>query len=439
MYKNPGVSGLTYTCIRFGEIQWIQNQSEVYDEIFFHQDSSRIKDGIIRSSAAVTLDLVGDSYKLGNIRIFNTNKEMQECTLPSQNCQTSWGKEMIGFVKPVFCDLSMDGVDELLAPECSLGDASDGRIPDKLPRDAEKIRTYYYLRNNPMTTRCSKPPSLPPMQQYNVTRLFVVKASTYSNSTGRCNPIGTNRFGSDAKDAAVFNYHETRLEGFSCFIAAKINIQVGVMCNAVGNLTGKYLVSTKRRENLEPDRLLGQALYLLPHILAESRLEGDGSTFGHMYRVDLSTLNDRIKYVVQMAFILAHNQLSKEFDRRNLLADPIAAESCDLSVLGRAGCPISLAKIKFRNKIWAVNATVNPMKVYLWLAANLLFTESAILHFILQATSTRPVVIDPAAVAITTDEMLTESPDYLSRTLIKTLVGLSGASALSCGSKVVNS
>jgi hypothetical protein len=211
------------------------------------------------------------------------------------------------------------------------------------------------------------------LQEPDGTNISLSAWASYLIQDPACNPIGTNRFGSDAKDAAVSNYHETRLEGSPCFIAAKINFQVGVMRNTVGNLTGKYLVSTKRHENLERDRWLGQALYLLPHILADSELEGGQSTFSHMYRVDLSTLNDRIKYVVQMAFILAHNQLSKEFDRRNLLVDPIAANSCDLSVLGPEGCPISLAKIKFRNTIWAVKATVNPMKVYLWSATNLLF------------------------------------------------------------------
>lgn len=50
-----------------------------------------------------------------------------------------------------------------------------------------------------------------------------------------------------------------------------------------------------------------------------------------------------------------------------------------------------------------LKASVIPTRLYSWLALNLLFTVSGILHIILQQSSSRPVVIDTAAVALTTD------------------------------------
>jgi hypothetical protein len=42
-------------------------------------------------------------------------------------------------------------------------------------------------------------------------------------------------------------------------------------------------------------------------------------------------------------------------------------------------------------------------RVWVWFALNLVFTISGILHLVLQRESSRPVVIDTAAVALTTD------------------------------------
>lgn len=50
-----------------------------------------------------------------------------------------------------------------------------------------------------------------------------------------------------------------------------------------------------------------------------------------------------------------------------------------------------------------LQANIKTSRVYIWLAFNLMFTLFGILHIILQSRSSHPVVIDTAAVALTTD------------------------------------
>jgi hypothetical protein len=62
-----------------------------------------------------------------------------------------------------------------------------------------------------------------------------------------------------------------------------------------------------------------------------------------------------------------------------------------------------------------LRASIKKERVYVWLALNVLFTTAGVLHIILQQRNSRPVVIDTAAVAITTDasRLLAKTVDRL--------------------------
>ncbi|KAI5789171.1 hypothetical protein FPQ18DRAFT_306981 [Pyronema domesticum] len=73
-----------------------------------------------------------------------------------------------------------------------------------------------------------------------------------------------------------------------------------------------------------------------------------------------------------------------------------------------------MKKLKVSVHVFEANIIYN--RLFFWLLINLLFTLSGIMHIILQSTCSRPVIMDTAAVALTTDvSKLLFDPDVKSR------------------------
>jgi hypothetical protein len=63
----------------------------------------------------------------------------------------------------------------------------------------------------------------------------------------------------------------------------------------------------------------------------------------------------------------------------------------------------STSLLIYKKEVTLIQAHVKAKRVWIWFGINLLFTLSGLLYMVLQQTSSWPVVIDTAAIVITTD------------------------------------
>jgi hypothetical protein len=169
--------------------------------------------------------------------------------------------------------------------------------------------------------------------------------------------------------------------GVICYIAGTITIHAGVMRNAlVRKNPPKRLVDILRAKNLEPDRWVLPAFDTLP-LLVEATTRMNTT---HV-RSGWNTTDEYVRSVLHTAY-------------------SVAWETFDTSLsplIERISIPVSALEVK-----------ISQTPLFLWLFTNLLFPLSGVLHIILQSTCSRPVIIDTATVALTTDvSKLLADPD----------------------------
>jgi hypothetical protein len=167
-----------------------------------------------------------------------------------------------------------------------------------------------------------------------------------------------------------------------CYIAGKVNIQAEIM-RGVGN--GRIhpnwtLVSNVKRDvtKFEPDRWVNETMYLLPHFLHFI------STTNDVYRPQTTDLEGYIKNVVQNAYSAIWAVLDATLNLTPDKHDP--------------GKSAFISGITFMMRV-----RIKKQRLYAWLALNLLFTISGILHLLFERLSSRPIIVDTTAAALTSD------------------------------------
>ncbi|KAI5791286.1 hypothetical protein FPQ18DRAFT_409307 [Pyronema domesticum] len=166
----------------------------------------------------------------------------------------------------------------------------------------------------------------------------------------------------------------------SCYTTGKVHITAGVMRNVTGgNVLSRTSADIERPDSkdFEADRWVQQAFDLLPDVLAKI-----GATNLTAYSTSATPLWNNMdaymKSIIQMAYTATWIVMDQTF-RENT------------------------SPLVYKKEITLVQAHVKVERVWIWFGINLLFTLSGVLHMVLQQSSSRPVVIDTAAVAITTD------------------------------------
>jgi hypothetical protein len=285
---------------------------------------------------------------------------------------------------PSGSDDTWDGI-SLSAPTISLTDyfdCSDSRC--QFSTDQPSSDSSY---NNPNALEaiqwgCSL--QLPDRETYSKQSNLVIRASTYSENSGR-GPIST-IYGdlhiSNISNANLmtdpYSYYgaDKPIDGSSCYLIGQVNINAGGMY--IPTSEAKSLsyqgIGTERRQDLQPNRWLIPALSLMKDFLKSQGKIIDVSQGG--------TLDDHVKYNIAFAVLVAWTYVS-----HNMLRRPLP-DGNDFVY------PVPLSSLR---------ANIKTSRIYIWLALNLMFTLSGILHIILQSRSSRPVVIDTATVALTTD------------------------------------
>ncbi|CCX30360.1 Similar to predicted protein [Nectria haematococca mpVI 77-13-4]; acc. no. XP_003042551 [Pyronema omphalodes CBS 100304] len=164
--------------------------------------------------------------------------------------------------------------------------------------------------------------------------------------------------------------------------AGKVNIQADVMRRVDnGRIHPNWtLVSNVKRDvtKFEPDRWVNETMYLLPYLLHLI------STANDVYRPQATNLEGYIKNVVQNAYSAIWVVLDATLNLNPDKYDP--------------GKSTFMSDITFM-----MRARIKKQRLYAWLALNLLFTISGILHLLLERLSSRPIIVDTAAAALTTD------------------------------------
>jgi hypothetical protein len=167
-------------------------------------------------------------------------------------------------------------------------------------------------------------------------------------------------------------------KGGPCFTAGTVNIIAGVIRNATGGDAVSVSMADITRPNLnslEPDMWINQAFKLLPDVL--SRMADSRTPELPWNDVDLL-----LKSTIQIAFTATWAAMDQKFNTANSTSEIAVWKKQEVSL---------------------VRASVQKERVWIWFALNLLSTLFGALHLILQQNSSRPVVIDTAAVAIMTD------------------------------------
>jgi hypothetical protein len=212
---------------------------------------------------------------------------------------------------------------------------------------------------------------------------IVLQVSEYSPTSG-CGPI-SDIFGDEHqifKDAYVFPPHDGLPHGDPCFVAGKLHINAGIIIDSIpraqnityypsANSPLAYYFDIERTGGIRPDRLVIPTLTILPKVL---------TTIGLKNTTQIPLWNNLDKYIKSIINI----------------AYCATWDSWSWMIYSRSDKQRPIIEIPF------LEGTVNKTRVFSWLVFNLLFTASGILDIILQSTSSRPVIIDTAAVALTT-------------------------------------
>jgi hypothetical protein len=151
-----------------------------------------------------------------------------------------------------------------------------------------------------------------------------------------------------------------------------------------GKATSSHTVDIELPKTLSPDKWVNQTLKLLPDVLWSMGM-ANISVVNRWNNVDSYT-----KYTIQVAYTAAWEVLDQDLGEPRLEVGKKRPETI-------------------------LRASIKKERVYVWLALNVLFTTAGVLHIILQQRNSRPVVIDTAAVAITTDasRLLAKTVDRL--------------------------
>jgi hypothetical protein len=158
-----------------------------------------------------------------------------------------------------------------------------------------------------------------------------------------------------------------------CYIFGNVAVTAGVARHfPKGDVTSKHSIDIERPSNVQLDLWIDQILKILPDVLWSS-------TLSNLSAIDMwSDVDEYVRSGIQLAFTATWETLDQNFSRDR-------------------------SQIVLHRDLPFVHASVKPERVYLWLILNMSFALSGILHIILQRQSSRPPVIDTAAVVITTD------------------------------------
>jgi len=215
---------------------------------------------------------------------------------------------------------------------------------------------------------CGELGNLPNPAVFTGKKHVILFTSEYDGS--KCGPVEAN-FGELPAGAIPFSFKQD--QGSPCFIAGEIDIVAGVMKSAQGTAINTMVADVKRRDNLDEDPWVNEALVLLPDVMNMLGLINMTTTIERWRHTD-----NYVKSAIQYAYSATWDAMDQKFNPND-------------------------HQVSILTPIQIVVASVRPERVYAWLAINLLFTISGVLQWLLQQKCERPVVIDTAAVAITTD------------------------------------
>ncbi|KAI5800464.1 hypothetical protein FPQ18DRAFT_301090 [Pyronema domesticum] len=348
--SNRTLHNLTFPCIEISDVQWTKNETDI----------NRLN------------RIVGD-YQRSEVGAYNyylSSGYVNQVQIVDMGDFPSWELQKRKYIQEKFCNPSIMGTKDVNDPE---GNALF--YADEVQSTFRSLMTYFFPISS---SGCKGLAPFPEAWQFNGTREIAVPV-TRLNSTWSCGDIPA--FAETAKNATLF----PTLLGYSdspCYIAGKVNIQAGVMRRVDnGRIHPNWtLVSNVKRDvtKFEPDRWVNETMYLLPYLLHLI------STANDVYRPQATNLEGYIKNVVQNAYSAIWVVLDATLNLNPDKYDP--------------GKSTFMSDITFM-----MRARIKKQRLYAWLALNLLFTISGILHLLLERLSSRPIIVDTAAAALTTD------------------------------------
>ncbi|KAF8245488.1 hypothetical protein K440DRAFT_634182 [Wilcoxina mikolae CBS 423.85] len=212
----------------------------------------------------------------------------------------------------------------------------------------------------------------PDPNEFKGTKYVVIFASVHDGT--KCSDIATT-FGELPSDAKLFSIREEK--DAPCFIAGTVDITAGVMNNVEGKAINTKAVDIQRDDGkIGDNRWVNETLFLLPDVMNMVALTNMTASIRRWQNIPNYT-----KSVIQYSYSATWDAMDQKFSPAD------------------GGIPT-------RQQVTILIATVKEARVYAWLGINLLFTISGLLQWMLQIRCKRPVVIDTAAVAITTDASL---------------------------------
>ncbi|KAI5813976.1 hypothetical protein BZA77DRAFT_372817 [Pyronema omphalodes] len=222
--------------------------------------------------------------------------------------------------------------------------------------------------------------NLPKMATVSADIPVLLAVSKFSQESG-CKQTFDNVFHDLGGISPTYFFTVHKMEpGVTCYIAGSMTIHAGVIRNALPRQTPpKEIVNLLPAKSLEPDRWVSLAMHTAFSVLLHNTW-----TDKRYFQSGWNTTDDYVRSLLQTSY-------------------SVAWEIFDYSFSSDASDYVPVDALSIR---------INQTLIFLWLFTNLLFTLSGVLHIILQSTCSHPVIIDPAAVALTTDvSKLLADPD----------------------------
>ena len=176
-------------------------------------------------------------------------------------------------------------------------------------------------------------------------------------------------FGNQTEMARLKNQYYTRS---NCYIYGTVTFTAGIVRAPTATYLSERVVEFDGKPEILPDPWVMAALYLLPDVM--TRVSGMNATTPAPW----DNIDNYVKEVIRQSYMGSWDALNDDYRTEPLELDA-------------------------QQVVRLLQAFVTFSRVYIWFAGQILVLASGLLLGFLQSKVSRPVVIDPAAVALMTD------------------------------------